>query len=150
MPRKLTFRQLILSFLAFWHDLSWKQLGARAGIPEKQVSQYLRRGTLSGKTYERLLAAIPGSPAAVAVVTSFLEAMEALEKDRGLSSEEKDVIEQATLLVGRKFREGMSEVARLSRTAPPADYPRGGEVSSARKRAAVLWQGLADLPEWVR
>jgi len=150
MPRKLTFRQLTLSFLALWHDLSWKQLGARAGIPEKQVSQYLRRGTLTDKTYERLLAAIPASPAVVALVTSFLEAMEILEEDEDLSSEEKDVVERATLIVARTFREGMSEVVRLSRTAPPVDYPRSGEATSSRKRAEALWQGLADLSEGAR
>lgn len=148
--RKLSHRQLTLSVLAAWHDLSWKQLGARAGIPEKQVSQHLRRGTLTEKTYERLLAAIPASPAVVALVTSFLEAMETLEEDGGFSPEEKDVVERATLIVARTFREGMAEVARLSRTAPPVGYPRSGKVSSSRKRAEALWQGLADLSEGVR
>jgi len=150
MPRKPSFRQLTLSILAAWNDLSWKQVGTRAGIPEKQVSQHLRRGALTDKTYDRLLAALQASPAKVARVTSFLEDMEALENSGGLTPEEKDLIERSALLVQRTFREGMTEAARLSRTAPPADYPRREEVSPLRNRAARLWQELEKLPERVR
>jgi tetratricopeptide (TPR) repeat protein len=150
MPRKPSFRQLMLSILAAWNDLSWKQVGTRAGIPEKQVSQHLRRGALTDKTYGRLLAALQASPAQVARVTSFLEDMEALENGGGLTPEEKDLIERSALLVQRTFREGMTEAALLSRTAPPADYPRSEEVSALRNRAARLWQELAKLPERVR
>ena len=151
MARKLTFRQLTLSFLAIWQDLSWKQLGARAGIPEKQVSQHLRRGALTDKTYERLLAALDASPEVVSLVTSFLEDLAALEDGGGTTREERGAIARATLTVARMFRQGLQEVAHLTRTAPPsADFPRRGETLSSRKRAATLWQGLADLPERVR
>ncbi len=54
MPRKLTFRQLRLSILALWYDRNWKEVGAPAGIPGKQVSQHLRRGPLSESAYQLL------------------------------------------------------------------------------------------------
>src|SRR3954471_21749452 len=100
MPRKLTFRQILLSILALWYDRSWKEVGAPAGIPGKQVSQHLRRGPLSERAYELLLRGLPSPPGAVEVVTSCIEGLEALETENGLSPEEKAEIERAVLRGG--------------------------------------------------
>ena len=43
MARKQSLRQAILSILSVYYDVSRKEIGAGAGIPQKAVSQYLRQ-----------------------------------------------------------------------------------------------------------
>ncbi len=151
MSHKLSFRQYTLSFLALWNDRSWKQVGAAAGMPQKQVSQHLRRGALTDATFERLLAAIPTLPGAVEIVTAGLEALEALEQDDGLTPEEKQEVERAALLAARSMRKALTEQALLSHKAPPPPgYPRNAEVRALRKEAGELWERLAEMPASVR
>jgi tetratricopeptide (TPR) repeat protein len=150
MSHKLSFRQYLLSFLTLWNDRSWKQVGAAAGMPQKQVSQHLRRGALTDPTFDRLLAAIPTLPGAVEIVTACLEALEALEQDDGLTPEEKHEIERGALLAARAMRKALTEQALLSRDAPPAGYPRSDDVRDLRKRAGELWEHLAELPPGAR
>jgi predicted transcriptional regulator len=71
-------RSLIVSILALWRDLSQKQVGARAGIPQKKVSLYLKRDDMEDDLYTRFLAAVNGRPAEVAIVTGCLESLGAL------------------------------------------------------------------------
>jgi tetratricopeptide (TPR) repeat protein len=149
MPRKLTFRQLRLSILALWYDRSWKEVGAPAGIPGKQVSQHLRRGPLTERAYELLLQGLPSPPGAVEVVTSCLEGLEALETENGLSPEEKAEIERAVLRGGLEIREGMADIVR-SRRSGPADYPGNADLPASRQWADKLWGRLAELPAAVR
>jgi tetratricopeptide (TPR) repeat protein len=152
MSHKLSFRQYILSFLALWNDRSWKQVGAAAGMPQKQVSQHLRRGALTDTTFERLLGAIPIRPGAVEIVTACLESLEALEQDDdGLTPEEKQEVERAALLASRSMRKALTEQALLSHHAPPPPgYPRNDEVRALRKEAGELWERLAEMPASVR
>ena len=154
--RKLMPRQFVLSILALWYDLSFKEIGAAAGMPQKQVSQSLRplkrRKDLTDRVYERLLAAIPCPPAAVHIVTACAESLEALGRDEldGLTVEERAEIEQAVLVLARQVRKVLTEAVLLSRAPLPCGYPQPEEVAPCRQRAAVLWELLADLRDEVR
>ncbi len=152
MVRTLSFRQLLLSILALWYDLSQKEVGARAGIPQKQVSHYLRRERLveiKDEVFERLLGAVGCPPAAVRIVTACLEGLEALEQDGDLTAEEKGEIEGAALTTARMTRATVTEAVRLSR-APAMDHPSLGDASLSRQRAETLGSRLKDLPQDLR
>ena len=79
---KLTFRQTLLQILAVLYDLSFKQIGARCGMTERNVSHHLRRprrrDDIKDDVFERLLSAIPCSPAAVSAVADCIETVAAL------------------------------------------------------------------------
>jgi tetratricopeptide (TPR) repeat protein len=150
MARKLTHRQLLVSILALWHDLSFKEIGAAAGMPQKLVSQSLRplprRKDLSERTYERLLSGLPNSPAAVQIVTICLETLETLESG-DLTKEEHALVEEAVLASSRLARKAITEAVKLSRATPERGYPEPGEVSRCRHEADALWRRLKNLPE---
>jgi len=153
MRRKLTFRQLLLSILALWYDLSQKELGARTGIDPKEVSQYLRRkrrGEIKDELFERLLAGMKCSPAAVWIVTGCLEALEALEEAGELTPEERAVIEEEILASARLQREALSEAVRLSRGVPVEGYPEARDLGRARRRAEELFGRLKKRPQEMR
>ena len=154
MAGKLTHRQLLVSILALWYDLSFKEIGAAAGMPQKLVSQCLRplagRKDLSDRSYERLLSGLPSSPAAIHIVAAFLETLEALESD-DLTQEERALVEEAVLESLRRIRKALTEAVKLSRATPERGYPtEPGEVSRCRHEADALWQRLKDLPEEAR
>jgi tetratricopeptide (TPR) repeat protein len=150
MARKLTSRQLLVSMLALWRDLSHKEIGAAAGIPGKQVSLHLRRGELSDKDFEKLLGALSCPPAAVPIVTACLEALEGVEREVVLTAEERAEIEGAALGAARRCREGLTEAAVRSRAVPAEGYPQAHEIVPARQRAGELLVRLKDLPEGER
>lgn len=150
MPRKLTFRQLVVSVLALWYDLSHKEIGAAAGIPQKEVSRYLRRRGTKEETLDRLLAAIPCPPAAVPIVTACLESLDALEAERDLTAEEREEVEKSALEIARLTRETLTEAVRLSRERPARGYPSSSQAALDRERAEELWLLLKDLPESAR
>ncbi|MEA2603377.1 MAG: hypothetical protein QOF89_4369 [Acidobacteriota bacterium] len=150
MPRKLTFRQLLVSFLALWKDLSPKEIGAAASIPQKRVSLYLRRGEISDEVLEKLLAAMKCSPAMVHTVTACLELLEAFERETDLTAEETAEIEETVLRAGRLIGEGLIETARLSRAIPVEGYPEVPGLSADRIRAGELSERLESLPPEVR
>jgi tetratricopeptide (TPR) repeat protein len=153
MARRLTFRQLRVSILALWYDLSFKEIGAAAGMPQKLVSQSLRplarRKDLSDRTYERLLSGLPSSPAEVQVVAGFLETLEALESD-DLTKEERALVEEAIRKITRQARKTLNEAVRLSRATPEGGYPETGDVSRCRHEAEALWRRLKTLSKEVR
>jgi tetratricopeptide (TPR) repeat protein len=153
MARRLTFRQLRVSILALWYDLSFKEIGAAAGMPQKLVSQSLRplarRKDLSDRTYERLLSGLPSSPAEVQVVAGFLETLEALESD-DLTIEERALVEEAMVEISRQARKTLNEAVKLSRATPERGYPEPGDVSRCRHEAEALWRRLKNLSEEVR
>jgi tetratricopeptide (TPR) repeat protein len=150
MARKLTFRQLLVSILALWNDLSHKEIGARTGMPPKRVSLHLRRGELKDETFERLLAAVNRRPAAVPIVTACLEALEALEQDGDLTEDERAEIEVGVLNAARKSREALTEAARLSRPVPVQGYPDAHDLVPARRRAEELFGRLKKLHATMR
>jgi tetratricopeptide (TPR) repeat protein len=150
MPRKTTFRQLLVSILALWRDLSHKEIGAAAGIPQKRVSLYLRRGEIPEAVLDRLLAAIECSPAAVLIVTACLESLEALERENDLTAEEKAEIEDTVLRVGRVIRQGLAEATRLSRVHAAQGTPESHAVAFDRERAGELLGRLEEVAPEVR
>jgi tetratricopeptide (TPR) repeat protein len=148
MAGKLTHRQLRISILALWHDLSFKEIGAAAGMPQKLVSQSLRplagRKDLSDRSYERLLSGLPSSPAAVHIVAAFLETLETLESD-DLTKEERALVEEAVLVSSRQIRKVLTEAVKLSRATPERGYPEPGDASRCRHEADFLWSRLKSL-----
>jgi tetratricopeptide (TPR) repeat protein len=150
MARKLTFRQLLVSVLALWKDLSHKEIGAAADIPQKRVSLYLRRGEIPEDVLGRLLAAMDCSPAAVLTVTACLESLEALERESDITAQEKAEIEDAVLRGGRVIRQGLIEAARLSRVHAAQDLPESHAIVFDRRRAGELLGRLEGLPPEAR
>ncbi|MFL6233619.1 MAG: hypothetical protein ACJ76N_10840 [Thermoanaerobaculia bacterium] len=143
MARKPTFRQLLISVLALWRDRSHKDLGAATGIPQKRVSLYLRRGEIPEGAFNRLLAAVGCSSAAILSVTACLESLEALEVETDLTSEEKAEIADAVLRVSRLVRIGLIEATRQSRTDLTELVPEKGHATAYdRQRAAELFKRL--------
>ena len=140
-------RALVIQFLALFRGLSQKELGARSRIAPKRLSRLLRRGKLNDRDYERLLAALDGRPAEVAVVTACFEALESLERDDGRTAEERDAVELAALELTRLLRAVLDEAVRYSREAPADDsYPRPADLAPARWCAGVQWALLKPLP----
>ncbi|HET9209866.1 MAG TPA: hypothetical protein VFR03_05680 [Thermoanaerobaculia bacterium] len=150
MAHKRTLRQLLVSVLAFWRDRSHKEIGAAAGIPQKRVSLYLRRGEIPDEAFGKLLAAVECPPDAVFTVTACLESLEALESETDLTEEEKAVVAEASLRANRRVRQGLIEAARQSRTASDPGLPAVHAISYDRQRAAELFRRLEGLPQPAR
>jgi tetratricopeptide (TPR) repeat protein len=150
MARRPTFRQLLVSILALWRDLNNKEIGAAAGISQKGVSGYLRKGEISDAVLEKLLKALRCTPAAVLSVTACLESLEALESEADLTTEEKTEIADAELRIGRVVRNGLIEAARHSRVASAAGAPDLHAIAYDRQQAAALYERLKGLPEEAR
>jgi len=147
-------RSLIVSILALCRGLSQKQVGARAGIPQKKVSLYLKREDMEDDLYTRFLAAVNGRPAEVAIVTGCLESLAAVSPERrasqdpDLTPEEEDEVEIGILEVARLARPVLREAVLRSRAAPLLDiYPRPADLEPARWQADLLWKALEKLPE---
>src|SRR6185369_11809923 len=154
VPMIRSLRSLIVSILALWRGLSQKQVGARAGVPQKKVSLYLKREDMEDDLYARFLTAVNGRPAEVAVVTGCLEALAALSpegrapQDLDLTAEEEDAVELGVLEVARRSRPILREAVLRSRAEPPLDvYPRPAHLEPARWQAGLLWEALEKLPE---
>lgn len=142
------FRSLLLSILALWKELSQKELGAGVGMDSKQMSYHLRKGELDDPLYERLLAVLRGGSAEVAVVTACLEGLEALDRDDGLTTEERAEIEVGVLEGSRLIRSALTEAVRQSRALPPLDvYPSPEHLEPMRWLAGEQWASLKDVPE---
>lgn len=150
MARKPTFRQLLVSILAVWRDLSNKEIGAAAGMDQRLVSSYLRRSKMTDRVFERLLAAVGCSPAAVLTVTACLESLEALESESDLTEEEKAEIADAVLRGGRLIRQLLIAAARHSRVAASTGIPEAQSVDFDRQRAAELFGRLEGLSSEAR
>ncbi len=140
------FRSLLISMLALWHDLSQKQIGAGAGIPQKRVSRVLAAPEMADELFERLLAAVARQPAEAEVVTACLEGLEALEQTQDLSDEELAMIEKAAAGAARLAREGLAEALRRSRLVSAGGYPEASSLVPARQRAAELLERLKVFP----
>jgi tetratricopeptide (TPR) repeat protein len=150
VAHKPTLRQLLVSVLAFWKDRSHKEIGAAAGIPQKRVSLYLRRGEVPDEAFGKLLAAVECPPDAVFTVTACLESLETLESETDLTKEEKAAIAESSLRIGRRVQRGLIDAARLSRTAPDPGLPAAHAVAYDRQRAAELFRRLEGLPPAAR
>ena len=149
MPR--SHRPLTLAILAFWKNLSQKEIGAEAGIPQKQVSYYLKKEELDDSIYARLLQGVRARPAEVDVVTACLETLEALSQDQEMTPEERDEVRAGILEGTRVLEKAFSEAVRRSRALPPVDgYPRPADLEASRWQAREQWSRLEPLSEGQR
>jgi tetratricopeptide (TPR) repeat protein len=146
MPRRPTFRQLLVSILALWRDRSYKEIGAAAGIPQRRVSAYLRRGEIADDVLDKLLAAVECSPSAVLSVSTCLESLESLESETDLTEEEKAEIADALLRVSRPILAGLAKAARRSRISATEGSPHAQAAAYDRQRADELLGRLETLP----
>ena len=147
MPR--SYRPLTLSILALWKGLSQKEIGAGAGMPQKQVSYHLKKEDLDDAVYARLLRGVRAQPAEVSAVTSCLESLEALETSRKeMTPEEQHAVEEGVLESSRLVREALGEAVQRSRAVPPLDvYPALADLEALRWHAGELWELLKPFPE---
>jgi tetratricopeptide (TPR) repeat protein len=146
MARNL--RSLLVSILGLRHGRNQKQIGAGAGMSQKQVSFYLRQEHLEDDILERLLAGTDCRPAEIPIVTACLEALDALERNQELTPEEREEVETGVLEVTRLLREILTEAARQSRTIPAFDdYPKPAELEPARWHAGVVFSLLEGFTE---
>lgn len=149
MPRSL--RPLTLAILALWKKLSQKEIGTGSGIPQKQVSYYLKKEELDDSIYARLLQGVHARPAEVDVVTACLETLEALNQDQEMIPEERDEVRAGILEGMRVLEKIFSEAVRRSRALPPADgYPRPADLEASRWQAREQWSLLEPLSEGQR
>jgi hypothetical protein len=139
-------RSLVISILALWKGLSQKEIADLAHAPQT-VSYHLKKGKLEDEVYERLLRAVEGRPAEVAVVTHCLEGLEGLRADL-LTLEERESVELGVLDFSRLLREELTQSALASRALPPAGgYPQPSEVEPTRWLAGRLWAQGEPLPD---
>lgn len=141
-------RSVVIWFLALWRGLNLKQIGARAGIHQKQVSKILKRREIADEDYEPLLAAVARRPAEAQVVAGCLEDLEDLESAADLSDEELEETERGVQEGRRLLRSIFTRAARLSRNLPPFDeYPKPEHLEAARWHAGLLWSLLEEMTE---
>lgn len=142
-----SFQSLVIKMLALWKGLLQKQVGARAGLDEKETSRVFSQATMDDDLYQRMLEKMNARPVQVAVVTGALEALDALDRENGLSEAERERIERTLLEAQRILRNDLTEAARLSRKAPPFDgYPEPDHVEPARWQAREVWPLIEKLP----
>ncbi len=152
MMGTLTLRQLILALLAVVYGKSQKEIGAGSGMDSKEVSQYLKRrrtSELKDEIFDRLLAPLKCPPAAVPIVTTCVEALEALEHD-DLTPEERVVVEEEVLQGARLQRKALTEAVHRSRAVPTEGYPQAHDLEPVRLRAEELFARLKNYPADVR
>ncbi|HSS77217.1 MAG TPA: hypothetical protein VLV54_10785 [Thermoanaerobaculia bacterium] len=154
MSDKLTFRQTLLQMLAVLFDLSFKEIGARCGMTERNVSHHLRRqrrrDEMKDEVFERLLSVIPCSPAAVSAVADCIETVAALSASGDLTAAERAEIEEAGLGAKRLTREALSKAALRTRAVAIEGYPDAHEVGPDRRQAEELFRRLAEQPPHIR
>lgn len=144
----LNFRSLIISILALWRDLSWKQVAASMRLNPDWVYKTLRRREMPNEDFGRLLPHVQRRPAEVLVVTRCLEELEALDQEQDLTDAEQEEVERGVLEASRHLRAHLVEGVRLSRGVPSLDgYPKPSEVEPARWQAGMLWILLKDMTD---
>lgn len=144
------FWRLIVLILALWHDRSQKQIAAAIGMSQKAVSKALKRPEASDGLFASLLTAVRGRQAEVPIVTTCLEALEALSRPGELTEEEQAVVEEGVLEGTRRLRAALIEVALRSRVVHCHGYPGAADLEPARRRAGELLEMLRGLPEGSR
>src|ERR1700681_1616671 len=154
MTDKLTFRQTLLQMLAVLFDLSFKEIGARCGMTQRNVSHHLRRprrrDDIKDDVFERLLSAIPCSPAAVSAVAECIGAVTALSASGDLTPAELAEIEEPARGARRLTREALSKAALRARAVPVEGYPEPHEVGPDRRQAEELFRRLPELSPPIR
>jgi tetratricopeptide (TPR) repeat protein len=144
-PRSETkgrFRPLLVRMLAVWYDMSWKQLSALLRIAQSKLSKHLTHGEIKDDLFERILEAMKSRPVVVLILKGCIQTLEALTRVADLTEDELVSIERAAQGSARRTREGLSEIARLSRRIVPAGYPGALDLKPLRRRADELWARL--------
>lgn len=144
-PRSVTkgrFRPLLVRMLAVWYDMTWKQLCAALGIAQSKLSQHLKRGEVKDELFERILEAMKCRPVVVLILKGCIATLEALTRVADLTEDELVTIERAAQGSARRTREGLYEIARLSRRIVPAGYPGALDLKPLRRRSDELWARL--------
>ena len=142
------FRALVILFLAVWRGLTQRQIALRIGIHEKPLSKLLQRDEIPDEDYEELLAAIRSEPAELQVVSGCIEGLQAVERNRDLSTEEQEEVERGVREAARLLRSTLTEIALRSRRMPPLDgYPRPEDREPLRWLAGLQWSLLESMTE---
>ncbi|HEX3525805.1 MAG TPA: hypothetical protein VH988_01955 [Thermoanaerobaculia bacterium] len=129
MLDKPRLRQLLVSFLARWYEVSQKQMASRSGFSEPSVSLYLRQREMSDEIFASLLGLVLKRPAAEPIVTGCLESLDALDHTEDLSDEELTAIEEETQRAARLTREVLTEAVRRSRPGQAGGRDLQAEIS---------------------
>jgi tetratricopeptide (TPR) repeat protein len=132
--------------LMVWSEVTQKQLGAALEIKQSPLSQHLTRGEIKDDLFARILQALRCRPVVVLILTACLETLDALVQAADLTEDELLVIERAAQNAARHTREGLIEIARLSRRTVSAGYPGPLDLAPLRRRAEELWARLKDRP----
>lgn len=139
MAKALTLRQRVVLILCLWYDVGRGELGAKTEYTESQVSQFLvrlRRRDIDDRTYARLLSGVVRRRAAVPLTEAFVEAFDALERERVLTEEEQASIEESVLEGSRLLRGFLRWAAiRTRRFEPPSERPSRLDQMVFRGRA---------------
>jgi tetratricopeptide (TPR) repeat protein len=147
MSQARSSRALIVLMLAERKDISQKQIAPRAGMSPQMVSHHLTRPNMEDKVYAKLLAAVEATPAEIAILTGCHEALESLANDKGLTEEEREMLENQVLEDLRECRAFDRELILLSREAPPRDvYPQPAHLEPVRSLAREHLDLFAMLP----
>lgn len=148
MARKLHFRQLLVLVLALVYDVPQKEISRRLGISWGSVSKYLqgRKRDIPEEITERFLGAIPCNRAAVLVVTSCLEALDALEEAGDFTDADLKEIARGMLIASRIIRDGLTQGLRRARSKPVPGYPLPADLAAHRFRAGEQLERLKTLP----
>ena len=139
MARRFTFRQLVVLILALWYDLNRVEIGRRTGYTEDQLSKFLKRlrkKEIDDEVYGKLIAAVARRPAEVPLTRAFVEALDGLGRESGLTEEEQVAIEESVLQGSRLMRRYLTAAALFSRTfRPPRRYPHEIDLRVCRQHA---------------
>jgi tetratricopeptide (TPR) repeat protein len=139
MARRFTFRQLVVLILALWYDLNRVEIGRRTGYTEDQLSKFLKRlrkKEIDDEVYGKLIAAVARRPAEVPLTRAFVEALDGLDRESGLTEEEQVAIEESVLQGSRLMRRYLTAAALFSRTVrPPRRYPHEIDLRVCRQHA---------------
>lgn len=141
--------QPILALLAWLRDLTYKQIGARLGIPEHRARYLLTGGqTLAEAQLRDTLPALGTRPAHAAAAAGLFETIASLDQDERFTPEERDAVELWLLGMTRELRETAFEILLRSRQVPPLDeYPKPEDREPARWLARVQLLLLTPLSE---
>ncbi len=152
MGRRFHLRQLLVSVLADVYDVSHKVLAARLGLSAGGFSKQIRSRMhdLKEESAERLLAAIPASPAAVPIVMGCLESLEAVEREDGLAAAASLEIESGVLESSRTIRDALVNYLRRLHSIPGAGYPLPADLDAHRFRAGKQIERLRKVPAAIR
>ena len=150
MEHELTFRQRVLSVLAWLNDLGHKEIGSRIGRKSSAVADLMRRfrqSEIKDEDYEEVLPGVTRRSAERPIAEGFVESLDALRQDKGLSEEEQTWVAVRVRNGARLLWEYCTALVQRFRTiSPEEDYPRTFELLIVRRLAEEQFAELQRLP----